>query len=296
MKKFLAFLLVQWLFFSSLFCHVTYKDQKVVVQKVVEGKNALISYVLINNHPYIIKQKRNKIKVVICVMREALAAHIARDFNIAHIVDIIPMKDNIPGKQHKNLPATLHSIAPGVMVRHHDSKYAELCIKQRCPKVTERWFDEIIVDQITWHKQLPIIVALDLFLCNTDRHKGNLFYDEKADSFCAIDMDNIYRRNLPFYAGQNIANMIKDKKKFTSKEIEALKVVKQTLEFLLQKYPYDKLIALLRTFAEQGGYRNDGSPENENVKKRMQTYENMMKESQLSADKLVKILDKVINN
>ena len=37
------------------------------------------------------------------------------------------------------------------------------------------WLTEIIIDQMTWHRQLPIIIAFDLFISNTDRHRGNLF-------------------------------------------------------------------------------------------------------------------------
>ena len=53
----------------------------------------------------------------------------------------------------------------------------------------------VIIYRMTWHVQLPIIVALDLFICNTDRHRGNLFYDAVTDTFCAIDMDDIFRCN-----------------------------------------------------------------------------------------------------
>jgi len=295
-EKRVCFFICIFFHFIFIFSAITYKGYEVILKKSVESKNAFISYVSINKLPYIIKQKRIRSKVIVSVLREALAAYIAQDLNIAHSVEIISMKDNFPGKLHKNLSATLHTIAPGKMVRDIQGKYSQLCIKQRCPKITNRWFDEIIVDHITWHKDLPVIVALDIFLCNTDRHKGNLFYDEIRDSFCAIDMDNIYRRNLSLYACDNLEKMIKDKKKFTAKEIEALKVVKNTMEFLLQKYSSGDLVTLLYIFAHQAGYIDNGSVDNNRIKKRIDLYEQIIIESHVTAYKFVKMLDKVINH
>jgi len=289
-------ILLPFFFTSMIFGKINYKDQEVVVVKSFDSKNAHITFVRINNQLYIIKQKRDKSKLTVSVIRDALAAYIADHFNIAHSVEVISKKDKVNGKVFEDLPATLHTIAPGKMVRDVEGKYSQLCIRQRCPDMINRWFDEIIVDQITWHEDLPIIVALDIFLCNRGRHNKNLFYDEKTDSFCAIDMDNIYRINLPLYACANLEKMIKNKKKFTAKEIEALKVVRQTLDFLLKKYSPNTLIDLLYMFANQAGYADNSSADNIAIKKKIKLYEQTIIESQISAYKLVKILDKIINN
>ena len=275
---------------------INYKNQEVTVVKSFDSKNAHITFVRINNQLYIIKQKRDKSKLTVSVIRDALAAYIAEDFKIAHSVEVISKKDKIAGKVFEDLPATLHTIAPGKMVKDVEGKYSQLCIRQRCSNIINRWFDEIIIDQITWHKDLPIIVALDIFLCNRGRHNKNLFYDEETDSFCAIDMDNIYRIDLPLYACANVEKMIKNKKKFTPQEIQALKVVQRTLQFLLKKYSPDTLIGLLHMFAQQAGYADNGSKENEDIKKKIKLYEQTIVESQISAYRFIKILDKVINN
>lgn len=291
-----------------LLCVSTFSFSKVSLSEIAfleggfESKNAFINYVVINGQRYIVKQKKECAQTIISVIRDALAAYIAKELGIAHSVEIISPDDDISGKIYQHCPATLLSIAAGKIIRHlaEDHKYFRLSLQQRDPvgldeKILNKWLDETIIFQITWHKQLPIIVALDLFVCNTDRHRGNLFYDDKTDSFCAIDMDNIYRRNLPEFACQNLEKMMYvDNKKFTKKEIRALKRMKKTLEFLLQKYTPDKIIAQLYTFAQQAGYVNDGSEVNKSVTKKIELHKDIIKQSYRSTRKLISILNNIV--
>jgi hypothetical protein len=267
-----------------------------------ESKNAFINFVIINGKRYIIKQKKECNKTIISVIRDALAAYIAKDLGITHSVKIISPRENIIGKIYNNCPAALLSIAKGKIIRHlgTNHKFFRLSLQQRTPggfdeKILDKWLDETIISQITWHKQLPIIVALDLFLCNCDRHRGNLFYDDETDSFCAIDMDNIYRHNLSKFACRNLRKMIKrDHKEFSQKEILALKKVKKTLEFLLQKYTPDIIIDQLEQCAYQAGYVNDEAPVNLSITKKLLFHREVIHESYKSCLKLISILEKII--
>ncbi len=267
-----------------------------------ESPNAFISYVVINGLRYIVKQKKECHKTIKSVIRDALAAYIAKELNIAHSVEIISPDDDIPGKIYDHCPATLLTIARGKIIRHlaEDHKYFQLSLQQRNiynfnEKIINKWFDEAIISQITWHKQLPVIIALDLFICNNDRHRGNLFYDDQTDSFCAIDMDNIYRRNLPEFACQNLEKMIYvDHKKFTKKERRALRKLRNTLEFLLQNYTPDKIIAHLYQFAQQAGYVDDGSEVNNSITKNIALHKDIIKRSYYSTRKLILILNDIV--
>lgn len=267
-----------------------------------ESKNSFISYVVVKGKRCIVKQKKQCTQTIISVIRDALAAYIAKDLKVAHSVDIIAPDDDISGKVYDHCPASLLSIAAGKIIRHlgENHKYFRLSLQQRNPmnidvKILNRWLDETIISHITWHKQLPIIIALDLFICNTDRHRGNLFYDDITDSFCAIDMDNIYRRNLPEYACQNLEKMIYvDNKKFRKKEKRALKKMKKTLEFLLQNYTPDIIIAQLYRFAQQAGYVDNGSKINKGIAKKIERHKGIITESYDSTRKLISILDDII--
>lgn len=298
-KKYsVVILLLTSSFFS--FAKIHYNgNQNITVVSKFESANSFISYITIDGQKYILKQKKEAKRQAVSAMRDALAAYIARDLKIAHYVQIIPATDTIPGKMYQWYPATLVTIAPGKMIKELSGhKYFALSLKQRDQngkKITGRWLTEEIINQITWHKQLAIIVALDLFISNTDRHGGNLFYDEATDSFCAIDMDNIYRRNLPALACHKLNIMINvQKKQFTQEEIKALTIIKNTLKFLLKKYTPEKIIDHLHYFAYQAGYINDGTLINNKIAKKIAAHEVIIRESYIDLHRLVIMLDDII--
>ena len=273
--------------------------EKVTVTGTLESSNSFISYVTIAGQHYVIKQKTNQEKQIIAAMREALASYIAKDLKIAQSVEIIPAHENVLGKKYPSSSATLHTLAPGKIVsalRGH--KYYLLCLKQRDPqgkKITGKWLTETIINQITWHKHIALIIALDLFICNTDRNRRNLFYDPATDSFCAIDMENIYRRNVAQMACKKLREMINvHHKKFTRAEIEALKIVKNTLQFLSKKYPPADIIAHIDLYAARAGYINDGSLLGDKVTKKIERHKQMVAECYESVQKLIKMLTEII--
>jgi len=275
-------------------------NEKVVVTGQFESANSFISYVTIDEHEYIIKQKKDSEKQIIAAMREALAAYIARDLKIAQDVRILQATDHTPGKKYQSHPATLHTLALGKEVSDmHGHKYFLLCLKQRDQngkKITGKWLTEVIIDQITWHKHIAIMIALDIFLCNTDRNRRNLFYDEQSDSFCAIDMENIYRRNVAEMACKKLHEMIHVyHKKFTKQEVEALLLVKNTLQFLSKKYPPQRIIARVDRYVALAGYVNDGSFLNNKITKKIERHKKMIVQSYDSVQKLMILLDDIIN-
>ncbi|HLJ30813.1 MAG TPA: hypothetical protein VKU36_00095 [Candidatus Babeliales bacterium] len=276
--------------------------EEVVIDGGFESKNAFINYVVIAGQRYILKQKKDISKIVSAVMRDALAAYIAKDLAIANLVKIISPYDHITGKKYPDCSATLHTIAPGRCVRELvDSKYFQLSLQQiSFSKWNDTWLDDILV-QMVWHKQLPIIIALDLFICNTDRHRGNIFYDELTDSFYAIDMDNIYRENTPDFVCACLDRMIHvDKRKFSRKEISSLVTLKNTLEFLLKKYPARKIMQRLYKCARKAGFVNIHSYHDvhigRKIARQITRHEEIIMQSHKSLYKLVKMLDEVITN
>lgn len=267
-------------------------NETVVVTGNLDGKNSFISYVTINGCNYIIKQKKVTTKLM-AMVRDALGAYIAKDLGIAPSAQIIEAKENIPGKVYPQLPAILQTLAHGKTVREQpESKYYKLSLKQRSPEddqLVGRWLTETIINQMTWHKQLPIIIALDLFISNTDRHSGNLFYDPTTDSFCAIDMDCIFRCDIPAFACKKLDLMVNVyKKQFTIEEIEALTIVRDTLTFLLKKYTPKKIIAQLHVFVRQ--------VECTKMVKKIAELEEMIIKNRASVRKLIVVLDKIIND
>jgi hypothetical protein len=232
--------------------------EKATLVETRETKNCFVSYVMINGKKYLVKQKK-EFKKQLAVIRDALAAWIAKDLNIAHEVDIIPCKDNFPGKMQTNWPATLHTLAAGSTVREQqDCKYNALRLRQfwACaPTLGEKGLTRAIITYMTWHRQLPMIVALDLLIGNSDRHCGNLCYDPKTDMFCAIDMDDTFNKDLCELASKKLTFIMeKDNAPFTRQEIAALISMRDTLGFLVHKYKPKEIIAKLYFFAKKAGF------------------------------------------
>ncbi|HLW72984.1 MAG TPA: hypothetical protein VKR54_02965 [Candidatus Babeliales bacterium] len=284
----------------SLFSTIYYTgDEQVVLMSEFESKNSFISYVTINGYQYIIKQKKN-IQKQMAAVRDALAAYIAQDLGIAHSVQIISVTQDIAGKVNKQQPATLHTIAAGkAIIDQPESRYYKLRLKQRSPEddlLPNRWLTEAIIYQMTWHKQLPLIVALDLFIGNIDRHGGNLFYDPVTDCFCAIDMDNIFRFDLPALACQKLDAMVSLGKNFTNEEIIALTSVRDTLQFLLRRFTSTQIIDQLHLFVQQAGLRKNNIIKYKSLVKKITNHEAMIIKSRKSVHKLIYVLDKIIDN
>jgi hypothetical protein len=267
--------------------------------KTLEMRFCYISFVRINGKEYIVKQKKSDyFKKIVSVVRDTITAHIAEDFNafitykldIAHRVAIIPAGKKFPGKPRTEWPATLHTIAPGKMIKAQTSNYDKMNIKQA--NIGFRH------DMIAWMMTDPIlimIVALDTFVCNHDRHRGNLFYNASTNSFCAIDMDSSYKYNLCSLACKNFTEMINDKRfRLTQKEIEVLKTYKKHLEFLIAGHTPEDSIALYESFAEHAGFIPGSSLYTEKIAIEIERNKRMIRESYKDVLKLMPILDNLI--
>lgn len=263
-----------------------------------ETKNCFVSLVKINNKVYLVKQKKDSRKQL-AVVRDTLAAYIAFKLKIAHEVAIIPQKKNFPGKIKSDWPATLHTLAPGETVRaQRNSKYNALRLRQfwsGAKNIQEKGLTHSIISHMSWHNQLPIIVALDLILGNSDRHCGNLCYDPETDTFCAIDMDDTFNKDLCIFACKKIKMMIEDEKViFTQKEIKALIIMRDTLKFLVAKHKPAHLIKQLHSFATKAGFVKGAAIYSVRIARKLRFYEQMIITNHASARKLISLLDTII--
>ncbi len=153
-------------------------------------------------------------------------------------------------------------------------------------------------DMLAWmskHITLIKIVALDTFVCNHDRHRGNLFYDSTRNIFCAIDMDSSYKYNLCAMACQKLMEMIKDKKlKLRGKELYALIEYKKYLNFLIKTFRPEGIMDMYDYFATKAGFV-EGSPlYTSTVRGELVSNKTMIMQSYEDAKKLVGIVDNLI--
>ena len=263
-----------------------------------ETKNCIVSLVKIDGTVYLVKQKKDPRKQL-AVVRDALASYIAEDLKIAQHIAIISCEKQIPGKIKSSWPATVHSLAPGKTVREQkESKYSALRLRQfwaGAKTFDDKGLTRSIITHMTWHRHLPIIIALDLMIANSDRHCGNICYDASTDTFFAIDMDDTFNKDLCSFACQKIKYMLKqDEEAFTREEIKALIVMRDTLKFLVKRHNPKDIIQKLHYFARQAGFHKGNKIYTTRIENKLLHYENIINKSHASAQKLILLLDKIV--
>ncbi len=252
---------------------------------------------------YVVKQIKNEepheqfLLVVDC-----LAAYIASSIGIpCNRVEIIPPSVPHVGKKFQHLPATLHSLAPGVALIDYEGLFGDLDIQQQFLPVgaklgpvpiEHKGLSKTVISNMARHSQLPKLVAYDTFIGNADRRDGNLFYDEDTDTFCGIDMGLAYKQNLCKEALSQLQRLINTGHQFTKKELRALGQYTQMLNILIAQFPPSLLSKKLVEFAEQAGF-NCNKPSIV-VKHLVMFYEDMIKESYEDAIALVALLEKSV--
>ncbi len=264
-------------------------------------KNSYISYVQSQNGKiFIVKQKRHRsVHSRLCIVRDTLSAYIAEKVRIpTNRVCIIPPRVYFLGKKFMDEPASLHTYAPGFTLREQPSVYDDLYVQQRWKS---RWSYEQkgltveVIRNMARHPALPLIVALDTFIGNSDRHDGNLCYDPKTDRFCGIDMDDTFNKNLCKVARDHVRAMLDDVNLiFSFQEVAGLRQYMLTLEKLIDKFTPDKLQKKLDYFVKRVGLTSSRMFNNKSVKHKLSEYKIIMVESYEDAKKLIRLLDKLI--
>lgn len=270
---------------------VDIENAQVELLKTLEMRFCYISFVRINGKEYIVKQKKsNYFKKIVSVVRDAITAHIAEDFGIAHRVAIIPAGKSFPGKPRTDWPATLHTIAPGKMIKAQNSPYNRMNIKQ-----ADVGFRRDMLMWMIKHNVLTKMVALDTFLCNHDRHRGNLFYESKTNSFCAIDMDSSFKYNLCALACKNFTAMLRNKNlRLSNKEIKTLKMYKEYIAFLIDRHRPEDTLELYNFFIERAGFVPGSALYTQQIALEIERNRRMIKESYKDIQRLIPILEKLI--
>ncbi|MGE0009527.1 MAG: hypothetical protein AB7F19_03215 [Candidatus Babeliales bacterium] len=158
--------------------------------------NSFVSFLEDNDGSlYVVKQY--KYSTCTSLLATTITELVALD--IAHTVGVpfdtaylVPAGVYCAGKEIA-MPATIHTHAPGIRFdKYKGAKYHGVSL---CQKDNQGLTREII-SAMALHKDLAALVAVDTLTGNNDRNNRNLFYDEQADSFMAIDMGAAFRRDL----------------------------------------------------------------------------------------------------
>lgn len=244
-----------------------------------------------DGNKFIVKQDtRDVLFRHLAVARDKLGAFVAESIGVsANRVEIIPAYCAFPGKKYFELPATLHTFVPGVMVKFLPKELKMSIYIQQSIGLT----DTILTTMIA-HQGLCDIVALDTFIANADRHRGNFFYDQESRRFYAIDLESSFDKNLAIYSCKFIKAMLNTENiQIEPPVLVVLKKYQKTLKKLIKQHTPESLCEKLVEYAAQGGIfmRSAQSA----VRDRLNSHKEAIEKNYNSCKKLTRLLDKLIS-
>lgn len=290
--------------FSLQLLDKDYDHTHIVVYETLENqKHSHIVFIKDqHNNRYVVKQDKSfSLKAQLQVALEMLSAYIAASIGIsAHQVQILPVGVSFPGKAIIERPATIHTLMPGSVIRALKKKiYSGFSINQGGnPTRSARGLTPFVIKCMSWHQDLPLIVALDTFIANRDRSRKNLLYDEINNRFYAIDMALVYDMPseevfIPQLACDNVEFMIKNKVSFKKRKWRAIRCYYATLLQLLEHFPPQTICTLLDEFVQKSGlsekYHNDGAFHNLLAK-----YKDIIEKAYSENERLVGLLSQLL--
>lgn len=250
-----------------------------------------------NGSKFIVKQDSREAQVAhLAEVRDALGSFIAKSVNIpANEVLIIPCDKRFVGKEYTHLPATLHTFVPGVMAKRAPGKQHLYIQQPRKPSVPEsEWgMKRSVITHMSEHFDLCAITALDTFIANKDRHRGNFFYDYEADRFYAVDLESAFGLNLADYACDLISSLLLEKRKsLTRKEIRGLIVYQKTLIKLVHLHTPESLFEKLVSLTTEAGLPHQIT--RGTVTNKLEGYRTSIAANYASCQKLIYLLDTLL--
>ena len=275
---------------SSIGFHNNPENIKIVKQMQKRKSHIIFIEDTTSGNRFVVKQTdRESEKRQFDIINEALGSHIAQSIKIpTQRVIIIPANAMNSIKKYPQIPASLHTFVPGKIVR--ESSYKQIDIKQYGNSDKTKPKSGLIYERIrdmSLHPELPRIVAFDTFIGMNDRSGVNYLYDKQTDTFWLIDMADAFKINLCKIACAQVRKMIDNEElALTTRECCALRVYRNTMQFLIRQYPPEKLQNLFDSYLEQAAfYFTD---------KVIELRKQIMSESYADARKLIPLLNKLI--
>jgi len=225
------------------------KNIKIIGQKNKESVYMIMVEDQLYKEKYCVKQYCSVDKIFDS-LKEVLTSGIAESANVpVNRVRLIPAEVFFPGKFYKKRMATLHTFIPGKKLQSLHC-YSEVDIQQFKKERGIFGITKNIINSMSLSPNLAQIAALDTFTGSLSHGRGNIFFDEESNNFYGIDLKKVFRKNLSRLAYENIKKMYAAKS-FTSGQVGALKIYRDTLKrLIIENPPSDicrKLDALLET-------------------------------------------------
>lgn len=246
------------------------EDVFFILKNEMETPTCIISYIHSSkDEEFVVKQIKDlSSDQQLLLVLDTLGCQIAEEVGIPlNKVRLISAGKPFVGKKMLDFPATLHTLAMGLSLEE-DNPFPGLDIHQRFRRKNSPAWDfwgplpiektgltKVVVRGMSYHADLPLIVALDTFVGNADRSYPNIYYDNSKDRFCGIDMAASFNTQLAFYAALHLEKTTKND--FSSEELAALISYKETLESLLKIWPAKRQKQALWEITKKAGFKKE---------------------------------------
>jgi hypothetical protein len=223
---------------------------------------------------------------------DAVACSIARALKIP-VNQITLISPEVPheGKTFPDRLASLHTLAPGISAEEK-LPWPDFTLHQKLRKkdswTWNKWgplTDEEtgltpdVMHHMSLHPILATIAALDTYTGNADRSNPNIFYDEKTNSFCGIDMAAAFNSLLAKAACFQIDRIIKKEIALSQEELFALNRYRLTLQILIQNFPSEVICELLDQYAKHAGFYPGSALYTQDVQDRITYHKKMIRQN-----------------
>lgn len=250
-----------------------------ILNRHTEGGRSSVSFYKDNaENKYVLKINDNSEAAI----QETVASHIGSSLNLpVNKVKILPANTE---PFNNDAIATLHTVVPGIEIALNNNLHNDIDILDG---LTQESFETLK----KW-PALILIVALDIFVGNPDRHNYNLFFEKNirgSDKFHAIDLDlafpkalvnksdidhffttirkkslqnkistifdavsNLYHENVAERAYEFVIQLKKEK--LSQQDYKVLLSLYNTLQLLREHYKPRKVYSLWMNYAKQAGY------------------------------------------
>lgn len=217
-------------------------------------------------------EPEEQLQVVMDVLGAEVAASIGASINQAQLIGPHEMQEFKP---EPYFPAVRLNTAPGVSCNQLPL-WSNLNVAQKRKDNTPCGLLPESVPQLSRHRALPAVAAVDTYTGNTDRWPNNLFYDEASGALTGIDMGGAYKVDLCELTLGNLHSVE------ITPELEAYR---NTLSALIEHWPEVRLLNRLNELFTQAGLEQTRA-----VTRKLDQYRTVIRSSCRNAKLLVDAL------
>lgn len=279
--------------------HFTCKEWK-PVRRLEKEWSSLVFLKGKNKKQAVLKQlKGHPVRFISNLVADTVGAFIAQSVHIpCNAVAILPIQHTCIHKKMVHQPASLHTLIDGRTLEQQPGRAYKTIVQLKTIGMSKLFgLTHAVINAMSKDPDLPSIAAIDTFMGNVDRLPKNIMRHNNTKRLYAIDFTLAFSTNLARYSVKNLKELLLNNPCFTTAELEALKIYRNTLKELLKVHTPRSLGAHIHKAFEETGFL-DYKRYSYSIKKlvvgSINHYKQVARDSYKSTQELVSLLETVV--